>query len=226
MNAAGDSAIHWFHNDENDDEKVEYFGVTILQGDGYTEIVFGRLTRSMTPDFGAVAIMTLFIAIACGLIVVGLRRKAKRLDVTLIRGLQVGVVEVDAKDEIIAANDRSEEILGTHLPRFGEASGVRDPRFFANQIEREVVFLDDAGGLPDGIVRFSQYQEIREQRRSGDTGSYYALTKNRGQWIRVSGSTIVKPQNQQHTFGMLDTYIDEAHLAKLIAARALREPQS
>ena len=188
------------------------------------DVLFGRLVRSTVPDVAAAVVMMAFATTACALVVAGVRRKAQRLDMTLIRGLQVGVVEVDDRDEIIAANDRSEEIFGTQLPRFGDPPGVRDPRLFSNQIEREVVFLDDAGGLPDGVVRFSDYQEIKEQRRSGYTGSYYAFVKSTGQWIRVSGSTIVNPRRKHHTFGMLDTYIDEEHRARLIAARAKRGP--
>lgn len=201
----------------------DYFGTTIFKDGEDAYVLFGRLARSTDAALGATVVMTLFIVLACGVVAVGVQRKARRLDVTLIRGLQVGVVEVDEGDKIIAANDRAEEIFGYHLPRFGDPRGVRDARLFRNQIEPEVVFLDDAGQLPNGAIQFNQYQEIKEQRSSGYTGSYYAFVRNTGRWIRVSGSTIVKPRKQHHTFGMLDTYVDEQHLARLMAARALRK---
>jgi len=223
--AAGASAIRMLAGEE-------YFGTTIAK-DGETEyVLFGRHARAAEADIGTTIMMALFVVLACLLVAVGVERKARRLDVTLIRGLPVGVVEVDETDKIIAANDRAEEIFGLQLPRFGhpyldDDASVRDQVWFVNQIEDDgVVFLDDAGRLPGGAIRFSPYQEIKAQRSAGYTGSYYAFARKTGQWIRVTGSTMLNPLKEHHTFGMIDTYIDEEHLERLIAARAARRSVS
>lgn len=211
----------------------EYFGVridhrdktlhnttldnTTLDNNEYDTVVFGRVRRSQTREITSVFAMLLFAAIAAGVIVRGVRRKGRRMEFPLIRGLQVGVVELDARDVIIGANDRAEEILGMELPSFG---GSGDPVRFSSRIEpARIVRLTDAGLLPEGPVTFCRYDHD-ELRCPGSSRTYYAFTRGTQRLMRISSSTFVNAHGEIHTFGTIDTYLDEAHEERVLAARA------
>jgi PAS domain-containing protein len=190
----------------------------------YDTVVFGRVQRSPIRDIASAIAMLIFAAIAAAAILRGVRRKARRMDFTLIRGLQVGVVELDAHDRIVGANDRAEEILGMELPSFGSPG---EPVLFSSRIiPGQIVLLDDAGLLPDDAVTFCHYDQIDKLRRAGDSSSYYAFTRASRRLIRISGSTFVSAQGQIHTFGTIDTYVDEAHRERVLAAASEVTPIS
>jgi len=221
--AAGSSAVRMLGDDA-------YFAAKIDHRDrgasspAYDTLVFGRVRRSPTGDIASAIAMLVFAAIAAGVIIRGVRRKARRQDFTLIRGLQVGVVELNPQGVIVGANDRAEEILGMELPSFG-GSGERV--LFSSRIDpAHVVMLDDAGLLPEGPVTFSRYERIDDLRRAGDSSSYYAFTRATDRLIRVSGSTFVSARRVLHTFGTIDTYIDEAHRQRVESARAEVRPSA
>lgn len=213
---SGISGIRMFGNGE-------YFGVRVDHRDKtadnneYDTVVFGRVRRSQTSAITSVFAMLMFAAIAAGVIVRGVRRKARRMEFPLIRGLQVGVVELDARDVIVGANDRAEEILGMELPSFGGSGG---PVRFSSRIDpARIVRLTDAGLLPDGPVTFCRYDHD-ELRCPGSSRTYYAFARATQRLIRISSSTFVNAHGVIHTFGTIDTYLDEVHQERVLAARA------
>jgi len=213
--AAGTSAVRMFDDDH-------YFGATVQRmgsrdGAGWSAVVFGKVQRSPTRDIASAVMMMLFATIASGSIILGVRKKAKRLDVTLIRGLQVGVVELDIRDTIVGANDRAQEIFDTELPAF-DMPKLRDARPFGSLIHDTIVLLDDAGLLPPGSVTFSRYESLKLERAIGHSSSYYAIARKSKQVIRISGSTFASPNMKLHTFGTVETFIDEAHKKRVLAA--------
>lgn len=180
-------------------------------------VVFGKIKRSHTRDNVSVAMMMVFATIASGLIIAGVRKKAKRLDVALIRSLQVGVVELDIRDTIVGANDRAQEIFGVELPAF-DLPDRRSERPFRSLIHPVIVRLDDAGQLSPGPVTFSRYESLMLERAVGHSSSYYAITTLSKQVIRISGSTFVNRNIEVHTFGTIETFVEPVHKDMVLAA--------
>jgi hypothetical protein len=181
------------------------------------DVVFVRVQRSHTHDYVSAVLMAVFAMIASGLIIAGVRKKAKRLDLALIRSLQVGVGELDIRDNIVGANDRAQEIFGVELPAFDLPERSKE-RPFGSLIHPIIVRLDDAGRLPPGPVTFSEYESLMLERAIGHSSSYYAITKLSEQVIRISGSTFVDRNIEVHTFGTIETFVDPVDRDRVIAA--------
>jgi len=204
-------------------EHNQYFGAIVQRmaktqvRSGGDVVVFGRVQRSPARDLSSAVMTLMFAIIASGLILSGVRKKAKRLDVALIRSLQVGVVELDIRDTIVGANDRAQEIFGVELPAF-DLPKRHSARPFGSLIHKTIVRLDDAGLLPPGPVTFSRYESLMLERAVGHSSSYYAITTLSKQIIRISGSTFVNPNMGVHTFGTIETFVDPTHRSMVLAA--------
>jgi hypothetical protein len=179
-------------------------------------VVFGRVERTPVRDLISAAMTLLFAGIGSAAIVAGVRKKAKRLDVALIRGLQVGVLKLDARDVIVGANDRAQEIFDVELPAF-DTPKRRLARPLSSLIHNHVIELDSAGRLR-APVKVKDYGEIKKERDAGRSSSYYALVKRSRLLIRISGSTYMTPELDVHTFGTVETFIDDGHRTKALAA--------
>lgn len=133
--------------------------------------MFGRVPRSPARDLISAAMTLLFSVIGSAAIVAGVRKKAKRLDVALIRGLQVGVLKLDDRDVVVGANDRAQEIFDVELPAF-DTPKRRLARPLSSLIHDRVVVLDNAGRLRVP-VKVKDYDEIKKERNAGRSSSYY-----------------------------------------------------
>jgi hypothetical protein len=217
---AGFSGIRTFGGDQ-------FFGARIDHHDQapdhneFDTVVFGRQQRRPISDWRWYAAMLLCAAIGAAATLRGVRRKARRADFALIRGLQVGTFELDAQDVVLGANDRAQEILDAKLPRFG---GARRPVLFASQIDVDHVVVFEDERLPEGGVEFCRYAQIAQLRGLGHSRSYYAFTRKSGWLIRISESTFVDSRRDTHTFGTIDTYIDRADRERIIAAKQTLPP--
>jgi hypothetical protein len=136
-----------------------------------------------------VAFATCLFALIMGALAAAQQRE-RNMEVTLLRGLPLGVVWVDPDEVIQTGNDAAEQILQTRLPKLGALSGSKSLRW-TDVIDRSSVRPVDsrtdarvacpttAGDRYDAIVAAA-----RDQGRSSE---YLATLRRSGRVIRVIG---------------------------------------
>lgn len=160
------------------------------------------------PDVWGAALVCL-VCLGCSalLVVMGqtrARREGEAETVTdLLKNLEVGILIVNEHEEVEAANDRAEDILGVLLPKIGRLQvdrGLRPQLLlgeegvqqrFLDLIEPHIVRVDSWGRPRE---RAERYQDtIPELRRDNDSSTYYAKLRmglNTTRWIRISAAPI------------------------------------
>ncbi|MEM6989007.1 MAG: PAS domain-containing protein [Myxococcota bacterium] len=153
-------------------------------------------------------------AMLCGLmglslaaVVVILRRNHQDLALrsTILRNLQVGVVEFEGA-RLRRVNDRAEELLGLPLPRFGQALSDLDrpAPTFAELFDVNQLLLRGEGTNKEPL-RTSEAQ-IEARRARGLPSTYLARTRTSNTVVLVTGSPRVIDRaggSQVRTFAVL-----------------------
>jgi PAS domain-containing protein len=128
--------------------------------------------------------------------------KGSKSRLAMLRNLQVGIVQVDAEERILASNDRAEELFGCELPKFGfELSGPEVT--FDQLIEAETVIRivpEHERPSPHEKWESSKLKEAKEMRLRGQESSYYAKLrrgKYLGGWIRVSATPMMLARRER-----------------------------
>jgi PAS domain-containing protein len=154
----------------------------------------------------AIVCLSLAIAVCARMALMHGRRRSE----DLLRGLQVGLVKVNAQEAIVVANAKAEAILDVKLPRFGHrflnpelAPGrTKFTSLIDETLSLEGAVLDfhvvtrDAGGS----FELSSYRDMSRLRERGISSEYWARIRKRdgtASWIRVVGSPILPA-----TFGL------------------------
>jgi hypothetical protein len=190
------------------------FGVVVAaatpdQGPWY--IAIGRHHASKSRNYTSLALCTLMLLGGVTILVLSFRRKLKRQQALLARGLHYGVLEIE-DGKIIGANDRAEEILLTDLPRLGiQSCDKLAKKTLSGMLEDErCVLVPTDGQLRESDIR--TYDHTIEDRTSdGLTSTFYAWVKLRRGWIKIISTVIWSPDDRERVLCTLDTHIDEAH---------------
>lgn len=190
------------------------FAVAVYRGADYWDVAIGRLRQSTRRDFAALGLSGGCILAAIAILALGYRRKMRRREAYLARGLAYGLLRIGALDNIIGANDRAESVLNVRLPRLGIYGAGGMPRnTFSGFIDYlHCVVIPIAGALNQRCV--VNYDQIRRRSIDGLTTDFYAYLKSRV-WVRVSTRIVVLPDKQEDLFYALDTHICDGHAAFL-----------
>jgi PAS domain-containing protein len=192
------------------------------------------LLRASTPQLPHGSIGFLVGSLLALFTVLGMRiyfersHRARAHEDTLLRDLQVGVLDVSDGHVIVGANDRAEELLGVRLPTLGARWDVADSRKFFEFVDDILLFRNpdrnaDHPAAWRPFLRLSKDQ-IRRDRALGLSYEYYARLKKpirarRGRidekpdvraWLRVRGSPILTSTYRIHgegdrTFAVIHT---------------------
>ena len=137
------------------------------------------------------------------------RGQEARRQLTLVRGLPMGVIRLDERGGLVGANDRAEEILRRRLPPLllGESPLNRITSDLDN-FSQVLVEPPLVGIWRDDHYEWRHYPYIDEQRAKGLASEYYVKItvgdNEKQQWIRILGSPIVSVDLQIHTFGLFE----------------------
>lgn len=182
----------------------------------YWDIVLARARDSRTRNYVSLLLSAAFLVFAVSILVLGFRRKLRRQQFQLARGLHYGLLQL-SDGKIVGASDRAEEILGTRLPRFGiDTERVQSAKTFAPMIHDVCVLLSSQGGPPSEA---SYDGKIRDRAADGLTSVFYAWVKRTQMWIKVTSTVILLPNDAEHVLCALDTAIDPLHKDLLSATR-------
>jgi hypothetical protein len=191
----------------------DYFGVVVAadrpdRGPWYVAI--GRIRTSKSRNYVSLVLCVLMLLAGISVLASSFRRKLKRQQALLARGLPYGLLEIE-DGKIIGANDRAEEILFTNLPRLGAlASQNLAKKTLSGMLDDRCVLIPASGQLRADSIR-TYDTTIRDRTSDGLTSVFYAWVKLRRGWIKVTSTVILKPDGKEHVFCALDTNIDEAH---------------
>jgi PAS domain-containing protein len=143
------------------------------------------------------------------LFLLGASRRESELDgqVARLRSLPVGVVETDLRHNVIAANDRAEELVHRKLPKIGVSEHVPTVKF-ESLFEESVYLIETEGINPDNAksveLRRISRDELRARRLAGARSQYYAKVKSPGiahfpeTWLRLVAIPLL-PLSDVHT---------------------------
>lgn len=191
----------------------DYFGVVIAadhpdRGPWYVAI--GRIRTAKSRNYVSLVLCVLMLLAGISVLASSFRRKLKRQQALLARGLPYGLLEIE-DGKIIGANDRAEEILFTNLPRLGAlASQNLAKKTLSGMLDDRCVLIPASGQLRADSIR-TYDTTIRDRTSDGLTSVFYAWVKLRRGWIKITSTVILKPDGSEHVFCALDTNIDEAH---------------
>lgn len=195
-------------------EGGNYFGAVVAadapdQGPWY--VVIGKFRTSVSRNYISLVLCMFTMMAAVTVLVLSFRRKLKRQQALLARGLHYGILEIE-DGRIIGANDRAEEILLTPLPRLGAgASRKLTKKTLGGMLEEGRCVLVPANGqLRESDIR-TYHSTIRDRDSDGLTSTFYAWVKQRRGWIKIVSTVILMPDDREHVLCTLDTNIDEAH---------------
>lgn len=169
-----------------------------------------------TKELGVSWQLYLFIASSLLLVVVAgatigfrLRRTQAELEASMLRNLQVGVIQVERGEVVVAANDRAEELLKRRLPSFGEWGAPTVP--YASLFEQ--VGIMEVGRSDDTRYEPISQKQVARQRTRGEPSRYYlrrvpqdASVREKDRWLEVHGSPFLETlgsSSQRGTFAVL-----------------------
>jgi PAS domain-containing protein len=130
------------------------------------------------------------------------RAVAKRENIlSRLRSLMIGVIETDDANNITAANDRAEELLGRALPTFGMAPTntlVKSSDVFDQTaiiaLKDEARSLDDWPSGENPFYRLSE-QKIERQRYEAMSSRYYVCLNDRNKrWLSITAGPVFLPR--------------------------------
>jgi len=193
---------------------ANYFGVIVAAATpdkGPWYIAIGKHHASKSRNYASLTLCTLTLLVGVSVLVLSFRRKLKRQQALLARGLHYGLLEID-DGRIIGANDRAEEILLTDLPRLGiHASSTLKKKTLSGMLEEErCVLVPASGQLRESDIRTYDHT-IKDRTSDGLTSTFYAWVKLRRSWVKIISTVILMPDSREHVLCTLDTNIDEAH---------------
>ncbi len=125
------------------------------------------------------------------LFLLGASRRESELDSQIgrLRSLPVGVLETDLMHNVIAANDRAEEMVNRRLPKIGVLGYTRAVKFDDLFDPRGLYSIDVDDAAPEGMkLTTMTEEELRERRLAGARSQYYARLKTYGDsevWLRL-----------------------------------------
>jgi PAS domain-containing protein len=192
------------------------------------------LLKASAPQLPHGSLAFLVLSVLALFTVLGLRiyfersHRARDHEDTLLRDLQVGVLDVSDGHVIEAANDRAEELLGTRLPTLGAKWDIADSSMFFDFVE-DLLLFRNPDPAPEDLVPWASWkqwlpltkEEVRRDRGLGLSYEYYARLKKgvksrRGRlhlegitqnWLRVRGSPILTSRharsNGDRTFAVI-----------------------
>lgn len=193
----------------------EYYQVPIQIGSDGADILeirpypfAGGVFRSRSMVVGIILILMslpLFMSAISKTII----HKEQRGTASVLRSLPIGVLEMSESrngvEEIIAANDHTEELFGAALRRFGNPMESRT----SHQYYKEFLRLDGpvfelrADG---GIVSVTYDYIMNKDRSLGQTSTYFTrLREYNEKWVRITGSPMIDPRSDViSTFGVIE----------------------
>lgn len=190
-----------------------YFGVVVsaeTPDNGPWYIAISKIRASKARNYTSLTLCALTLLAGVSVLVLSFRRKLKRQQALLARGLHYGLLEIE-DGRIIGANDRAEEILLTNLPRLGiHASARLTRKTLSGMLEDRCVLISENQQLREDDIR-TYDSTIRDRTSDGLTSIFYAWVKLRKSWIKITSTVIMMPSGNEHVFCALDTNIDEAH---------------
>ncbi len=183
----------------------------------WPEIEYPREVRWL---FGGFALSTLLALILGTMGTVRARTRSEGdLIANLLRGLQSGVLVVDERDFVEAANTRAEHVLGVPLPRFGpgfdlargtSGASLDDP-YIAGWRISDLIEDDIWEVIDDERLQENKFgQRIPELRREGLSSIYYAKLRvgvNKDKWVRFLAGPVEPDRASRgpaRTFGLID----------------------
>jgi hypothetical protein len=210
-----------------------YFGITVFSDSEGDVVAVGTIRRSRDRDVVSLLGSSIFLIVGLCVLMISYRRKMRRREVVLARGLPLGVLRLDHKKRILGANDRAEEIFDRDLPGLGiDAIPDNDPQavwienlfrhedcVLISSSETEAEFASDPDKLdPDGFLAQGTCADVLERIGHGYAQSFYARTASR--WVRIGASPIVMPDLTTGMVVTVSTQLGAGHIGYLNTVEA------